>query len=355
MPRPRKHDTKLPPYVRERHGAYHYDRPGVLTKKLCRVSDGLPAMHEALAATLKSLAEDVPTKGMPRLCVEWERLKHQDFGLLRYRPKVRKEYGRMLKHIGDAKGGWFKNFDVHQVKSHHIATVLDTKFPDKPRTHNAYRALLSLLFKWAIRKGLRQDNPCAAAVLQTVKESRRKRYITDDELAIIKANGDAKLGLVIDLAYITGQRIGDLIALTWASVSDKGILFLPSKVEDTTEIPVPVKMTDQLRAVLEGLKGGVEPLPTAPVIRTQTGGRYTYSGMYSAWRRACLPADQTRPRVLNAHIHDLRRKALTDMRDQRGEAAAQALAGHASPEMTRHYMEQTELKWVEPVRLGKAG
>jgi integrase len=310
MPRPRKHDTKLPPYVRERHGAYHYDRPGVLTKKLCRVSDGLPTMHEALAATLKSLAEDVPTKGMPRLCVEWERLKHQDFGLLRYRPKVRKEYGRMLKHIGDARSGWFKNFDVHQVKSHHIATVL-----------------------------------------QTVKEGRRKRYITDDELAIIKANGDAKLGLVIDLAYITGQRIGDLIALTWASVSDKGILFLPSKVEDTTEIPVPVKMTDQLRAVLEGLKGGVEPLPTAPVIRTQTGGRYTYSGMYSAWRRACLPANQTRPRVLNAHIHDLRRKALTDMRDQRGEAAAQALAGHASPEMTRHYMEQTELKWVEPVRL----
>lgn len=348
MGRPRKHDSKLPVYVRERHGAYHYDRPGVLSRKLCRVSDGLPAMHEELAKVLRELAESTPTKGMPKLCDEWMRLDHRDYGLRRYQPRVRKEYERMLGHISK----WFVNFDVHQVKPHHIAAALDKKFPTKPRTANAYRALLSLLFKWAIRKGTRHDNPCAAAVLSSAAEPKRKRYITDDEIRRIKEQGDARLGLFVDLAVITGQRVGDLLALCWADVTDAGIVFRPSKVKATTAATVPVKMSAQLRATLDALKGGanVKPLGTVPVVRTRTGSSYTYSGLQSAWRRACDKAG-----VMDAHIHDLRRKALTEMRDQCGEKAAQALAGHASQEMTARYYEETVLAWVEPVRLASPG
>lgn len=343
MARPRKHDTKLPPYVRERHGAYHYDRPGVLSKKLCRVADGVPAMHEALAQTLKDLVEASSVKGMPRLIDAWMRLEHREHGLRRYRPKVRKEYERMLGHIAH----WFKNFDVHQVKTHHVAKVLDTKFPTRPRTHNAYRALLSLLFKYANRLGLCEGNPCAGDVLATMREGKRKRYITRDELAIIRANGDARLGLFIDLAIITGQRVGDLIALNWSSVTEQGVIVRQSK----EGVTVPISMTDELRDTLHALKGGVnvEPMPTLPVVRTRSGDRYTYSGIYSAWRRACLPAGQDKPRVLNAHIHDFRHNALTDAKAQGLDP--QALAGHKTPEMTEHYIEQTELKWVEPVRI----
>lgn len=47
MARPRKNNTGLPPYVRVRHGAYHYDKPGEHVK-LCRVSEGLAAMQLAL-------------------------------------------------------------------------------------------------------------------------------------------------------------------------------------------------------------------------------------------------------------------------------------------------------------------
>jgi integrase len=280
-------------------------------------------------------------KGMPRLCAAWKAEPVRDRGLKKYAPKVRKEYERMLDHIAK----WFVNFDVHQVQTHHIAKALDTKFPDKPRTHNAYRSLMALLFRYAIVKGLRTDNPVLRTTLGTMAEGKRKRYIRPDELAIIRANGDAKLGLVIDLAIITGQRIGDLIALEWRYVTDKGIIFHTSK----EGVTVPVKMNDDLRLTLDALKGGITPLPTAPVIRTQAGGRYTYSGIYSAWRRACLPEDETKPRVLDAHIHDLRHNALTDAKAQGLDP--QALAGHKSAQMTEHYLEQIELKWVEPVRL----
>lgn len=345
MARPRKHDTKLPPYVRIRHGAYHYDRPGVLSRKLCRLEEGNATMHDALAKVLRELEAGSPVKGMVRLCRDWRELKHHEFGLQRYAPKTRVEYERMLGHIER----WFQNFDVHQVRSHHVAQQLDKKFANKPRTHNAYRALLALLFKWAIRKGLRTDNPCAGAVLATMTEPKRSRYITAEELAIIRANGDQRLSLFIDLALITGQRVGDLISLTWGDVSDKGIVFWPSKVEHSTKVVVPVSMTDELRAVLDALRGDVKPLPTAPVVRTQTGGKYSYSGIYSAWRRACLPPEKDRPRVLNAHIHDLRHNAITNA-DRQG-LNAQGLAGHATRQMTEHYIENIDLEWVDPPRL----
>jgi integrase len=345
MARPRKSGSTLPPYVRQRHGAYHYDRPGVRSCKLCRVDQGLAAMHEALAKVLRDLEEESPVKGMVRLCREWKTLEHHEFGLRRYSQKTRGEYERMLGHIER----WFQNFDVHQVKPHHIAQQLDKKFATKPRTHNAYRALLSLLFKWAIRKGLRDTNPCAGTVLATMTEQKRSRYISDAELEIIRRNGDDRLSLFIDLALITGQRVGDLISLTWADVSEKGIVFKPSKVENTTAVVVPVSMTDELRAVLDALKGDVTPLPTAPVVRTQTGGKYSYSGIYSAWRRACLPEDKDKPQVKNAHIHDLRHNAITNA-DRQGKNA-QSLAGHATRQMTEHYIEIIDLEWVEPPRL----
>lgn len=336
MARPRKSGSTLPPCVRERHGAYHFFRPGI-SRKLCRVDEGIPVMLEALAKLLRELDDKPEEKGMPRLCREWKKAPGE-FGLQRYRPKVRKEYERMLDHIAH----WFANFEPHQVKPHHIAKVLDTKFHDKPRTANAYKALLSLLFKFAIRHNRATVNPCASDLLSGMRENKRNRYINDEELSNIRKNGGVRLGLFIDLATITGQRVGDLIALNWSNVTDKGIVLTQSK----EGARVAIAMTDQLRETLDGLRGNITRLPTAPVLTTQTGDRYTYSGLHSAWKRACDKAG-----VKNAHIHDLRRKALTDARDQMGKEAAQALAGHKSQAMTAHYYEETTLQWVQPVRV----
>lgn len=48
------------------------------------------------------------------------------------------------------------------------------------------------------------------------------------------------------------------------------------------------------------------------------------------------------------HLHDIRAKALTDAK-QKG-LDAQALAGHASPAMTDHYIKQREFKRVTPLK-----
>lgn len=167
---------------------------------------------------------------------------------------------------------------------------------------------------------------------------------------------------LIDLAYQTAQRIGDLLALNWSDVSDEGIMFYPAKTVNSSGVRLLIEMTPSLKkATLDGAKAG-RVKAIGPVICTQAGGRFTYSGAQTAWKRACQRARQRYekwcaesgetpdPRhLVGMHFHDLRAKALTDLRRQAGAAAAQALAGHTTAEMTAHYTKAREVERVRPV------
>ncbi len=55
--------------------------------------------------------------------------------------------------------------------------------------------------------------------------------------------------------------------------------------------------------------------------------------------------------LIGMHFYDLRAKALTDLKRQRGAAAAQSLAGHTTESMTAHYTKSREVERVQPVPL----
>ena len=57
---------------------------------------------------------------------------------------------------------------------------------------------------------------------------------------------------------------------------------------------------------------------------------------------------------IGMHFHDLRAKALTDLKRQRGAAAAQSLAGHTTESMTAHYAKSREVERVQPVPLTRS-
>ncbi|WP_236903685.1 tyrosine-type recombinase/integrase [Cupriavidus malaysiensis] len=171
---------------------------------------------------------------------------------------------------------------------------------------------------------------------------------------------------LIDLAYQTAQRIGDLLALNWSEVSDEGILFHPAKTVNSSGVRMLIEMTPDLKATLESAKVG-KVKAIGPVVCTQTGGRFTYSGAQTAWKRACQRARQRyekscrdaatpvdRHYLAGMHFHDLRAKALTDKRRQDGAAAAQALAGHTTAEMTAHYTKAREVEHVTPVPMKRS-
>jgi len=358
---------KFPPRVTASHGALYYiedlaernakGKPKQKWHYLCRAEDGPAMMHEALAS-LHTDRQHLPCS-LAGVIDSWRK----DVMPKRYAEKTRDEYDRMCDVIADK----IECNDVADLRPVHIAQFIDEWFGDKHNAARKYKQLLSLLMQHAVRKGYRDNDPAAEVSMSGYEIGGRSRYLTDDEIQRIRAgaidgpdpsvkgrggrktrSGDMIVCL-IDLLLITGQRVGDVLRLTWADVSDDGILFRPSKVAKSTGAQVPVKMTPQLRAVLDRAKA-IGKVKGMHVIHTMRGQAYTYHGVYSAWSRAC---DRASPKVENANIHDLRHRSLTDAKAQGKNA--QGLGGHADEKMTQQYIERPEIEWLEPPSIAVVG
>ncbi|MGK2897246.1 MAG: tyrosine-type recombinase/integrase [Burkholderiaceae bacterium] len=338
-----KKDRDLPPRVFAK-GKWHYlvtanGRQRVWTK-LSQVRDGLPAVYSALAQLMNT---DAMSGRMPGLVSAWER----DV-MPRHAEKTRKDEQAMGRVIADS----FVEFtSIAQIEPPHVAAFLKP-LRAKPRTHNGYRGHLRELMRYAIEIGLRPagSNPVTDVPPMALKP--RTRYITDSELRRIKVAahyGDdgqrtrsgPMLCALVDMAYLTGQRIGDLLTLEWSQVKDEGILFQPAKTKASTGAAVLIEWTPKLQNVVERLKvlrkarRGFAP----QLFTTQDGKAYTYWGASSAWKRAVKRAG-----VANVHFHDLRAKALTDVDEARGMGAARTMGAHSTETQTADYVRQKKAK-----------
>jgi len=325
---------KLPPKVTAKNGRYFWiaqsverDRRGRLKRRwlpLSRVDEGPAALYDALARLHRPPSDSA----MPAIVSAW---KGAELG--KYSPATKKEYERMAVVIAEA----FRDFEVADVRPSDVADFVD-QWKDRPRAGNAYRSLLLLIMSYAVRRGRRDDNPVREIASFSV--SARSRYLTDEEIARIKAKSSAMTAGLVDLALVTGQRIGDLLSLKWSDVRADGIIFRPAKVQKKTAVAVPIRMTPRLRAVLERCRVATK-VSSLWVVHTRAGQPLTYSGANSAWERACNAAG-----VTDAHFHDLRHRAITDA--ERQGKNARRLGGHSSKAMTQTYIEAAGLDWIDP-------
>ena len=337
-----KKSRDLPPRVFA-SGAWHYlvtaEGKRRIWTKLSKCKDGLPAVYTALA---NLMVRDVAQDRIPALVARWELevMPH-------HAGKTQADERRMGRVIADS----FVEFAVEKVGPPHIAEFL-RPLRAKPRTHNGYRAHLRELMRYAIELGLRApgSNPVTDVPTMTLKA--RTRYVTDSELRRIKVAANygedglrTRSGLMlcalIDMAYLTGQRIGDLLALEWEQVKEDGILFVPTKTEKSSGAAVLIEWTPRLLNVIERLKvlrrerRGFVP----QIFTTQTGAAYTYWGASSAWKRAVKRAG-----VAGVHFHDLRAKALTDVDATRGMGAARTMGAHTTETQTADYVRHKKAK-----------
>ena len=307
--------------------------------QLSKIKDGLPAVYSAMAALM---AQDIAQDRVPALVGRWERER-----MLHHAEKTQADERRMGRVIADS----FADFTADQVNGPSVTEFLKA-LRDKPRTHNGYRAHLSELMSFAISLGMRPAGSNPVTDVPTMKVKARTRYIGDSELRRIKvaANyGDdglrtrsgPMLCALVDMAYLTGQRIGDLLSLEWTAVKETGILFEPAKTKESTGAAVLIEWTPKLRNVVERLKAlRKERRGFAPqVFTTQDGKAYTYWGAASAWKRAVKRAG-----VMGVHFHDLRAKALTDVDEARGMGAARTMGSHTTEQQTSDYVRHKKAK-----------
>lgn len=353
----------LPPRVFLKNGRYYLVRAeGAkrVWKPLTRERDGLPELYRALAAIeSEALADD----RMPAMIETWKRevmARHAD----------KTQINELARCTAIATA--FAEFRAREVTAPDAAEFL-RQFRDRPRTHNLYRALLRELMRFAVEKGHRADNPIGS--LRTMSTPPRHRYITDSELRRIQAGacrGDDGLktrsgrmiAALVTVAYLTGQRIGDLLELRWERdpddlntphITSEGLRFRPSKTRGSTGTAVLIQWTPRLVEAIERLramhaerllkKRADQRIISGHVFTTQAGTPLTYSAVASAWRRACA-----RAKVQDAHIHDLRAKALTDKDAREGMAAARAMGAHSTEAQTADYVRHRTARKTRATR-----
>lgn len=235
----------------------------------------------------------------------------------------------------------FAEFQPSEITQAHVSQFHD--FHAKKRNMaNRYLTVLRIVMDCGVRWGEMPYN--AAASVKRHQEDKRTRYVTDAEYAAIRASARTWVKLLMDMLYLTGQRIDDVLALRLADISDEGIYFQQKKTGSRISVAMTAELSDLVREI-RALHGGRVAI-LSPYLFHPRGKaeRYSYYTARDAYRLAVEAA-----KVKDTTLHDIRAKSLTDA-DSEGKDA-QRLAGHSSAAMTKRYLRLRKTEKVQGPRL----
>ncbi len=246
--------------------------------------------------------------------------------------KTRLEYSRQALKFRTMWGS--RRLD--QIRPVHIAQYLD-QHPHKI-TGNREVSVLSSIYSYAIRWGWCNHNPCRG--VRKHSEKPRERYIEDHELGLLREVASDQFRCIIDLAYLTAIRKGDLLRLKLSDIREDGLHIQQQKTGKRQTF----ELTSDLQTLLNRIRKLRRKVGTLWLFATRTGQPYTVNGFNSIWRRLVQ-----RSGVQDVHFHDIRAKSITDAKRIGGLDYAQALAGHESRSTTEGYIKSKESERVRPL------
>ena len=233
----------------------------------------------------------------------------------------------------------FAEFAPHQVTPRDVVQIR-RHYADSYAVANRTIGVLRMVMDYALEQDLIEANPCVG--IKRLPQRARKRRIEHAEFDAIKRHANELLAVVMDLCYLTGQRIGDVLAIKRADLREDGIFFEQEK----TGARLTVRWTPELHAAVERAKAMWGSTPGPYLLRGREFRPPTYTQIWGQWCRACEKAG-----ILDANLHDLRAMSGTEAQAQGHDP--QALLGHTDFKMTRRYLRDRRLPVVNGPTFGK--
>lgn len=242
---------------------------------------------------------------------------------------------RCYHSVASQLRAFFGQSPADRIEPHHVAAWLDNH-ASRSRA-NLGKALLSNAMDLAVRRGIRRDNPCKH--ISRLRVAGRTRYITDDEYQDIRSHATPILRAAMDISYVTGARISDVLAIRRQHWTKDGLTIRQIK---TGKLQL-FKRTAILEQVIDQALSIPREVRGLHLLSTRTGQPYKYSTILSWWNKATAAAG-----VDDANFHDIRGKAATDAK--REGIDYQALLGHTSRAMSDRYIKLEEAQQVDPMK-----
>jgi len=308
---------KLPPRVYFKHNAYYYVN---LERKWIRLGKTESDMYRALAEIKtigganmhahieKYIKEITPTKAATT----------QKLELLIVQNLI-KSFGKMMPH---------------EIRPSHIYQYHQARSKKTKAGADREKALISSIMNYLMMNGVVDKNPCIG--VKKNGSNARDRYVTDEEYKQVRTLATPIVQAAMDIAFLTGLRLGDILSLTDENIKEDGIHHQTSK----TGRKMIFKWSNALiDAVALARKAGNN---SRHIIANRHGQRYTASGFKSAWQRLCRKAADAG--IDRFQFRDLRTKAACDTKGN-----ATKLLGHSSDKVTKRFYEIKPWE-VEPTK-----
>ena len=232
-------------------------------------------------------------------------------------PRTQIDYRRHVIHLKR----WFGDRIADELRPKDFGPFLDVRKGKIQRVRQL--AVLSACFTQAVSVWYVIERN----VLRDVKRPKSKprdRYVTDAEYEACKAPAPLRVRLAMELALLTGQRQGDIIAMRWTQIQGMEIHVTQAK----TGKKLAIQITPAVEAVLD--RCWQLPVRGEYVLSKRDGGHYTSEGFRACWQRTIR--QYVKGGGARFTFHDLRAKSASD--SETIDAAYQRL-GHTSMSMTR--------------------
>jgi integrase len=238
----------------------------------------------------------------------------------------KRHYTTALKQLRKS----FGKARLEQIEPHHVKKYIRRR--SKKGAAMFEKRILSALFNWAREEGLTTaPNPChgikfSKAEMKVIgKLGKRDRYVQAAEFDAVLLKADPILQDAMELAYLTGQRPGDLLKMTRQDMREGTLLI----VQDKTGAKVPIRIEGKLKRVLERALARPRRIRSMYIIADEHGQRITYNALNKRFVKARKDAG-----VDYWQFRDIRAKTATDLPDLK---SAQGLLGHAKETTTTIY------------------
>jgi integrase len=258
--------------------------------------------------------------------------------VVRKRPSTSRAYQQMLElHIRPHFGAHRKVADVRFEDIDALHRKLTKS--GSPYMANRCVAMLSKMFSLAARWRMRDDNP--AKGIEKNYETKRKRYLSADELArlsaALAAYSDQQIASIFRLLLLTGARRGEVLAMEWggldlgAGVWTKAGSTTKQKSDHVVPLSAPAR---QLLTEMQDEYVRLHPKKPLPqYVFPGSGDSGHVVEVKKAWRAITKSAG-----ITGLRIHDLRHSFASQLAS--GGASLPligALLGHSNPVTTSRY------------------
>jgi len=172
---------------------------------------------------------------------------------------TRAEWGKWLDRIAE----YFGSLSIAQFdRSQKIKPVIlrwRKQWADTPRTADYGMQVLSRVLASAVADGKIASNPCEG-IKHLYHADRSEIIWLDAEITQIRSASSEEINYAVELAALTGLRLGDLVRVSWSHVGPHAIEPDPGRVSAIDDVEPPCRET-------RGVARNVQEREAVPVPR----------------------------------------------------------------------------------------